>query len=102
MNKKTTTPSDEIASQLIADLLRPLSQAEIEHLAREAIITHRRLVDAAEQLCQSMSEEQRSNHPHGDERYFSYVRASLEMHAQMDVVDTLINTLGFVPEVTLN
>lgn len=102
MKRKTTTPSDEIASQLIADLLRPLSQAEIEHLARDAIITHRRLVDAAERLYQSMSEEQRSNPPHGDETYFSYVRASLEMHAHINVVDSLVNALGFIPEITVN
>lgn len=99
---KTATPSDEIASKLMTDLLRPLSRLEIEQLTRDAIITHRRLVDAAEWLYQSMSDEQRSDPPDGDEQYFAYVKASLNMHAHMGVVDTLVNALGFIPEITVN
>ena len=52
MNPKLTPSLENIVSQIMADLLRRLSAAEIERLTVDAIVTHRRLIDEADRLYQ--------------------------------------------------
>jgi hypothetical protein len=102
MNPNAITFPDDNGSQVVADLIRRLSKVEIERLTIDVIITHRRLVEEAERLHQSLPDEVRSEPMHGNGRYYAYVKASLDMHTQMGVVDMLITILGFIPEVTVN
>ena len=102
MNPKLTPPLENIESQIMADLLRPLSPAEIERLTVDAIVTHRRLIDEADRLYQAVPDAVASKNVNGNEQYVAYVKASLDMHAQMEILDTLIKALGFIPSVTLN
>ena len=50
MNPKLTPSLENIESEIMADLLRPLSAAEIERLTVDAIVTHRRLIDDADRF----------------------------------------------------
>jgi hypothetical protein len=102
MNPKLTASIENIESQIMADLLRPLSPAEIERLTVDAIVTHRRLIDEADRLYQAVPDPVASASISGNEQYVAYVKASLDMHAQMEVLDTLIKALGFLPSVTMN
>ena len=102
MNPKLTPSLESIESQIMADLLRPLSPAEIERLTVDAIVTHRRLIDEADRLYKAMPDAIASTNVDGNEQYVAYVKASLDMHAQMEILDNLIKALGFIPSVTLN
>ncbi len=102
MNPKLTPSLEDIESQIMADLLRPLSAADIERLTVDAIVTHRRLIDEADRLYQAVPAAAASKNVNGNEQYVAYVKASLDMHAQMEILDTLIKALGFIPSVTFN
>ena len=79
MNPKLTPPLENIESQIMADLLRPLSPAEIERLTVDAIVTHRRLIDEADRLYQAVPDAVASKNVNGNEQYVAYVKASLDM-----------------------
>ncbi|MGV2192133.1 transcriptional repressor TraM [Agrobacterium vitis] len=67
-----------------------------------AIRTHRRLVEKADELFQALPERYRSGELTGGPQHLRYIAASVEMHAQMSAVSTLISILGYIPKVTVN
>ena len=73
-----------------------------ESLTADAIRAHRRLVDDADQLFQSLPDAYKSGKATGGAQHLSYIQACMEMHAQMYVVNALITILGYIPKVAVN
>lgn len=84
------------------ELTRGLPEADLETLTVEAIRTNRLLTDKAEQLFQALPDEYKTGAATGGVQHLEYIRACLDMHAQMDVLDRLINVLGHVPKVPVH
>jgi hypothetical protein len=80
------------------ELTRGLPEADLETLTVEAIRTHRLLIDKAEQLFQALPDDYKTGEATGGAQHLEYIRACMDMHAQMDVLDRLINVLGHVPK----
>lgn len=76
-----------------------LSKADLEALTIEAIRDHRHLVDKADKLFHGLPEDYKLGKSTGGVQHLTYIKASMEMHAQMSVVSTLINILGYIPKV---
>ena len=81
----------------LVGLLAGTPDAVVEQLTVEAIKRHRSLVSRAEGLFQALDDETRSSKT-GDE-YVAYLEATIEMHAQMSAVTTLLSILGRTPKV---
>ncbi|RWO44932.1 transcriptional repressor TraM [Mesorhizobium sp.] len=86
----------------IVGLTCGLPPTDLETLTIDAIRTHRRLVDKADQLFQALPEEYKSGNVIGGAQHLCYIEASIEMHAQMSIVNTLINVLGYIPKSSVN
>ena len=76
--------------------------SEIESLTVDAIRTHRALVSKAERMFQTLPEEYRRGKAAGGAQHLAYIEAAMEMHAQMSVVNTLLDILGYVPKLSVN
>lgn len=83
-------------------LTRGLPEADLEALTVEAIRTHRLLTDKAEQLFQALPDEYKNGEAAGGAQHLEYIRACMDMLAQVEVVDGLINILGHVPKVPVH
>jgi len=82
----------------IVGLTRNLPKAVLEPIVIEAIRKHRFLRDLAEMRQTESSkyaEREGSVGPAGA----AYVRAMIDVHAQQTVLSTLLDVLGYVPEV---
>lgn len=87
-NKVVLTP--------LIGLMNGRSQAEVERFTVEEIRKHRRLRDEASILDANLS----SAYGEGkDEVERAYVAAMIAMHAQQTVVSTLLDILGYIPDV---
>ncbi|UWU19572.1 transcriptional repressor TraM (plasmid) [Rhizobium sullae] len=60
------------------------------------------LVDKADQLFQALPEKDKIPEMVGSAQHLDYIRACMEMHAQMYTTNTLINILGYIPKVSAN
>ncbi len=87
-------------------LLRPviglaenLPKKDLERITIEAIRKHRRLRDEAEFLEASYSEQPaRSSDTVGPAR-LAWVSAMIQVHTQQTLLSTLLNVLGYIPDV---
>jgi hypothetical protein len=86
----------------VVGLTRGLPPADLESLTVDAIRTHRRLVEKADELFQALPEGYKSGELTGGPQHLCFIEASIEMHAQMSAVSTLISVLGYIPKVTVN
>ncbi len=85
----------------IVGLTENLPKGDLERITLEAIKTHRRLRDAAEERwtqCQMAPSVDSFAATAGDAR-IAYVKAMIEMHAQQAVLSTLLDVLGYIPSV---
>jgi len=80
---------------LLADAQEPI----VELLTVQAIKTHRELVQKAEALFEALSAEERSGAASGSAAHVTYLQATIEMHAQMSALTTLLKILGRTPKV---
>ncbi|CAM3717018.1 transcriptional repressor TraM (plasmid) [Agrobacterium radiobacter] len=102
MESEDVTLSKEVELRPVVGLTRGLPAAELESLTVDAIRTHRRLVETADELFQALPEEYKSGELTGGPQHLRYIEASIEMHAQMSAVSSLIRILGYIPKVTVN
>jgi hypothetical protein len=79
---------------LLADLPEPI----VELLTVQAIMTHRELVQKAEALFEALPAEERSGAAAGSTAHVTYLQATIEMHAQMSALTTLLTILGRTPK----
>jgi len=82
----------------IVGLLSNESDQVIEILTIDAIKKHRSLVDRAERLFQIAQVGNRDG-KEPSEAHVAYLEATIEMHAQMSALTTLLNILGRTPKV---
>lgn len=83
----------------VVGLTRGLMNADLELLTIDAIREHRRLSARAEVLFHDLPEEYRSGRKAGGDRHRAYVKAMIQMHAQMAALSTLLCILGYTPAV---
>lgn len=102
MGPNPSISDDEMEIRALFGLTQGLSKPDLESLTVDAIRTHRRLVDDADRLFQILPEAYKSRKITGGTQYLTYVRACMEMHAQMYVVNTLVTILGYIPKVSVN
>lgn len=86
----------------VIGLTRGLDTVDIETLTVNAIRLHRQLVEKAEQLFQALPADLKTGKAFGGEQHLEYVEAMIAMHAQMNVLDTLVRILGYIPNVSVN
>ncbi|NSL21625.1 transcriptional repressor TraM [Agrobacterium tumefaciens] len=102
MESEDVAVSKEVELRPVVGLTRGLPPADLENLTVDAIRTHRRLVEKADELFQALPESYRSGELTGGPQHLCYIEACIEMHAQMSAVSTLISILGYIPKVTVN
>ncbi|UXN57815.1 transcriptional repressor TraM [Phyllobacterium zundukense] len=102
MDLATTTLEQRCEVRAVFGLTEGLSKADLESLTVEAIRTRRCLVEEADQLYQALPDDYRSGKTTGGAQHLEYIRARMDMHAQMYVVNTLITVLGHIPKVPVN
>lgn len=102
MGSETAALQSKPEIRALFGLTQGLPKPQLELLTVEAIRTHRILVDKADQLFQALPEEDKIPEMIGSEQHLDYIRACMEMHAQMYTTNTLINILGYIPKVPAN
>lgn len=102
MDLKDSAVSDTCELRPVIGLTRGLSCADIEILAVNAIRLHRKLVEKADQVFQALPKDYQMGRSVGGEQHLEYIEAMIEMHAQMNAVNTLVGLLGYVPKVSVN
>lgn len=93
---------DKLELRAVVGLTRGLPLADLEALTVGAIRTHRCLVEKADQLFQALPEDYKSGAAAGGAQHIAYIEACIEMHAQMSVVNTLVDIIGYIPKVSVN
>jgi TraR antiactivator len=78
----------------IADMLQGQQREVMERAVVEEILTHRRLLNEAQALHDQLMDDDQN--PAADPAYTSMMAATL---AQQDTLATLIDILGYIPEV---
>ncbi|NLS07311.1 transcriptional regulator [Rhizobium sp. P32RR-XVIII] len=83
----------------IVGLLSNESEQVVEILTVGAIKRHRTLVDRAEKMFQVAHAAERDDKNEPNDAHLAYLEATIEMHAQMSALTTLLNILGRTPKV---
>lgn len=99
MDLEGTIADGPVDIRALIGLTRGLPAADIESLVVEGIGMHRRLVRHAQGLFEALPEPYRNGEAAGGPQHLEYVRATIDMHAQMSVVTTLLQILGYTPTV---
>jgi len=99
----TSSYSDDFADDRepiigpIAGLAEGLPKAALESLVAEATLRYRYLRDIAERRYQQLSQQPAGDGPVGFDRV-AYVEAMIAVHGQQAILSTLLDVLGYVPE----
>lgn len=102
MKLEDSTVTKKVELRPLIGLTRGLPPADLETITIDAIKTHRQLVEKADELFQALPETYKTGKEAGGPQHVRYIEASIEMHAQMSAVSTLISILGFIPRVVVN
>ncbi|KQV39923.1 MULTISPECIES: transcriptional repressor TraM [unclassified Rhizobium] len=89
--------SAKLTLRPLVGLMQGRPTDEVERHAIEEIEKHRQLRDAARRLEELV--DTHSDPVSGSEVERSYVSAMIAVHAQQTVVSTLLDILGYIPEV---
>lgn len=89
----------EVELRPVVGLTRGLGRDNLELLAVDALIEHRKLAAKAKALFGDLPEEQRNGSSPGGPAYLGYVKAMIAIHAQMTAFSSLLGVLGYVPAV---
>lgn len=99
MDHESNQITSDIDLRPIVGLLSKEPEHVIEILTVDAIKKHRTLVDRAERLFQIAHTNDRGGDKEPSEAHVAYLEATIEMHAQMSALTTLLTILGRTPEV---
>lgn len=102
MESEDATLTKKVELRPVIGLTRGLPPADLEILTVEAIRAHRRLVEKADELFQALPEGYKSGELTGGPQHLCFIEASIEMHAQMSALSSLLSILGYTPKVTMN
>ncbi|MBO0128358.1 transcriptional repressor TraM [Agrobacterium sp. OT33] len=102
MEADVTTLTHEVELRPVVGLTLGLPVEDLETLTIDAIRSHRRLVERADELFQALPENYKSGEAAGGKQHLQYIEASIEMHAQMSALSTLLSVLGYIPKVSVN
>ena len=94
-------PEQKIILRPIVGLTENLPKGDLERITIEAIKSHRRLRDVAEERweqCQTAPPFDPLAETAGTTR-IAYIMAMIDMHAQQTVLSTLLDVLGHIPTV---
>jgi hypothetical protein len=90
---------DKLVLRPLIGLLRGRDPSELEEFVVQEVEKHRRLRDEAVRL-EAMLEASTGDGDRHNEIDRAYVTAMIAVHAQQTVVSTLLDILGYVPEMT--
>ncbi|MBD9445057.1 MULTISPECIES: transcriptional repressor TraM [Pseudomonadota] len=99
MGYERNDTATDIDLRPIIGLLSNESQQVVEILTVGAIKKHRKLVDRAERMFQVAHAGDRDDENKPSDAHLAYLEATIEMHAQMSALTTLLNILGRTPKV---
>ncbi|WP_028055458.1 transcriptional repressor TraM [Sinorhizobium medicae] len=102
MDSKDAALIEKLELRPVFGLTQGLPTADLETLTVDAIRQHRLLVDKADELYQALPEDYREGRATGGAQHLKFIEASIEMHAQMSALNTLLTILGYIPKVTVN
>jgi hypothetical protein len=102
MEPKDATLKEKLELRPVFGLTQGLAAADLETLTVDAIRKHRLLVDKADELFRALPEDYQEGRATGGTVHLRYIEASIEMHAQMNALNTLITILGYIPKVVVN
>lgn len=102
MASASTPQKDVFELRAIIGLTQGLPISELESLTVDAIHLHRALVSKAEDLFEALPDDYKTGRTAGGDQHRTYITAAIEMHAQMVVVNTLIDVLGYIPKSVTN
>ncbi|WP_457578192.1 transcriptional repressor TraM [Ensifer adhaerens] len=102
MDSKDSTLKEKLELRPVFGLTQGLPAADLETLTVDAIRKHRQLVERADELYQTLPEDYQEGRATGGAQHLAFIEASIEMHAQMSALNTLITILGYIPKVTVN
>ncbi|WCK69397.1 transcriptional repressor TraM [Agrobacterium tumefaciens] len=102
MELEDATVTKKVELRPLIGLTHGLPPADLEAITIDAIRTHRQLVEKADELFQALPETYKKGKEAGGPQHARYIEASIQMHAQMSAVSTLISILGFIPEVVVD
>ncbi|MBB6488907.1 transcriptional repressor TraM [Rhizobium lusitanum] len=102
MDLKDTALMEKLELRPVFGLTQGLSAADLETLTVDAIRKHRKLVESADALYQALPEDHQNGRAYGGAKHLEFIEASIEMHAQMSALNTLLAILGYIPNVSVN
>jgi TraR antiactivator len=102
MDPKDVRPMEKLELRPVFGLTQGLPAADLETLTVDAIRKHRQLVERADALYQALPEEYQTGSVTGGIQHLEFIEASIEMHAQMGALNTLLAILGYIPKVSVN
>jgi hypothetical protein len=83
----------------VVGLAENLPKEDLEHITIEVIRKHRRLRDEAEALEASYSDQTLKSADTVGPARLAWVSAMMQMHTQQTLLSTLLDVLGYIPEV---
>jgi hypothetical protein len=83
----------------VVGLAETLPEKDLEHITIEVIRKHRRLRDQAEALESSYSDQASKSADTVGQAHLAWVSAMMQMHTQQTLLSTLLDVLGYIPEV---
>lgn len=90
-------PESKLTLRPLIGLMQGREKGDVESFTVEEIEKHRQLRDAASRLEELVAKRADAGRAYEVER--SYISAMIAVHAQQTVVSTLIDILGYIPEV---
>lgn len=81
-------------------LAESLPKKDLEHITIEVIRNHRSLRDEAEALEKSHTDRQSTGADTIGPSRLAWVSAMMQMHTQQTLLSTLLDVLGYVPDVS--
>jgi len=94
LSGETNGKYTDVELRPLVGLLAGLPEPVVEHLTTLAMKTHRNLLEKAEALFEALPTEERLGAAAGSNEHLAYLQATIEMHAQMSALTTLLKILG--------
>lgn len=102
MDSNEAALTEKLELRPVFGLTQGLPSVDLEMLTVEAIRKHRLLVAKADELYQALPQDYQDGRATGGVQHLKYIEATIEMHAQMAALNTLLTILGYIPQVTVN
>lgn len=99
MDRKDSLNAEAVDLKPLIGLLNGVPQPILDRLTREAIRDHRALLERAENLFNALPADIKAGKETGGDAHVAYLDATIKMHAQMSALTTMLDILGYTPEV---